>query len=61
MQFTTYFTAIFLALATSAAADMGCDDHYCDCLSYKGADGVKCFKGHCANSFPKGTVMPTCY
>ncbi|RDI82146.1 hypothetical protein Vi05172_g7860 [Venturia inaequalis] len=60
MQVSTYFTAIFMMFATFAAADVGCDPYYCDCVRKTGRGATECLNAHCSNTYPKGTNVPLC-
>ncbi|CAK1363192.1 unnamed protein product [Cercospora beticola] len=58
MQFSIYITFV-LGLIGFAAADLGCDAQYCDCIRGGSSQG-SCFNGHCSNAFPPGSTVPSC-
>ncbi|RDI78223.1 hypothetical protein Vi05172_g11668 [Venturia inaequalis] len=61
MQLTLFVTAIFVALAASAAVDLSCDSAYCACVKPIDADRKACFNGHCSIAFPDHSPpVPNC-
>ncbi|RYN77183.1 hypothetical protein AA0120_g11552 [Alternaria tenuissima] len=42
---------------------LGCDSAYCGCWTGCGGNAgcqTSCFNGHCANTFPEGSSVPSC-
>ncbi|XPS74383.1 hypothetical protein M3J09_006502 [Ascochyta lentis] len=72
MRWTTLFFALAaVAIATPVKQEagalapraVGCDSAYCSC--WNGCNGraschTACQNGHCANTFPEGSSIPSC-